>query len=147
LDSAAEATDAFTQNWTQLWGFAYPSWCLILPTLAKIQWEKAKIVLVAPLWRSQPCYPLLLQLLSGIPLMIPTQENMVISPTQQEFIMPSGVPQLVVWPLSGVPADQRAFQQTLHDFWKHHGEARQNSPMNPSSNDGIVGVKNGLRFH
>ncbi|XP_065894060.1 uncharacterized protein [Dysidea avara] len=51
---SAEATDAFTQNWSQLQGFANPPWCLILPTLAKIQREKAKVVLVAPLWRSQP---------------------------------------------------------------------------------------------
>jgi len=36
---AAEATDAFTQNGTQLGGFVNPPWCLILPTLAKIQRE------------------------------------------------------------------------------------------------------------
>ena len=40
-DPAAEATDAFTQAWAQLQGFANPPWCLLLPTLAKIQREKA----------------------------------------------------------------------------------------------------------
>ena len=115
-----------------------------ITTLAKIQWEKAKIVLVSPLWRSQPWYPILLQLLEGFPLIIPIQKNIVISPTQQEFIMPSGVPQLVVWPLSGVPADRKAFQQRLHNYWKLHGEARQLQSMNPSSNSRIVGVRNGI---
>ena len=45
-DPAAEATDAFTQSWSQFQGFANPPWCLLLPTLAKIQREKAKVVVV-----------------------------------------------------------------------------------------------------
>ena len=51
-DPAAEATDAYTQNWTHFQGFANPPWGLTLPTLAKIQREKVKIVLVAPFWGS-----------------------------------------------------------------------------------------------
>ena len=105
---AAEATDAFTQTWSQFQGYANPPWCLLLPTLAKIQREKAKVVGVAPLWRTQPWYPLLLQFLIKTPLLIPTQENMVILPTQQ-FIMPAGVPQLVAWPLTGISGDQEVF--------------------------------------
>ena len=87
--------------------YANPPWCLLLPTLAKIQQEKAKVVLVAPLWKTQPWYPLLLQLLIRILLLIPIQQDVVISPTQEEFIMPAGVLQLVVWPLSGI---RRAFR-------------------------------------
>ena len=67
--------------------------------------------------RTQPWYPLLLQLLIEI---------LVISPTQQEFIMPAGVPQLVVWPLSGISGDQEVFQKKLQDFWHPPGGARQN---------------------
>ena len=88
-DPAAEATDAFTQSWSQFQGFANPPWCRLLPTLVKIQREQATVVVVAPLWRTQPWYPLLLQLLIEIPLLIPAKENIVISPTQQEFIMPA----------------------------------------------------------
>ena len=39
-DPAAEATDAFTQDWSQLQGYANPPWCLLLTTLAKIQQER-----------------------------------------------------------------------------------------------------------
>jgi len=59
--------------------------------------------------------PLLLQLLSGFPLVIPVQEDVVISPTQEEFIIPAGVPQLVIWPLSGIKANQEGFQKEFHD--------------------------------
>ena len=49
LHPIAKATDAFTQTWTQLQGFSNPPWCLLLHTLLKIQREKAKVVVVAPL--------------------------------------------------------------------------------------------------
>jgi len=145
-DPAAEATDAFIQDWSQFQGYANPPWCLLLPTLAKIQQEKARVVLVAPLWRTQPWYPLLLHLLRGIPLLIPTQQDIVISPTQEEFIMPTGVPQLVVWPLSGIKADQEVFQKELHDYWSPHGGTRPSQHMSPSSNVGIAGVRNGIEI-
>ena len=141
-DPAAEATDAFTQSWSQLQGFANPPWCLLLPTLANNEREKAKVVVVVPLWWTQPWYPLLLHLLIEIPLLIPTQENIVISPTQQEFIMPAGVPQLVVWPLSGISGDQEVFQKKLQDFWHPPGGTRQNQHMSLYSNGGIAGVRN-----
>ena len=48
-DPAAEATDAFVQDWSPFRGYANPPWCLLLPTLTKIQREKAKVVLVAPI--------------------------------------------------------------------------------------------------
>ena len=41
------ATDAFSQDWSQFQGYANPPWCLLLPTLAKIQRERARVVLVA----------------------------------------------------------------------------------------------------
>ena len=145
-DPAAEAIDAFSQVWSQLQGYANPPWCLLLPTLAKIQRERARVVLVAPMWKTQPWYPLLLQLLRGTPLLIPIQENVVISPTQEGFIMPSGVPQLAVWPLSGIKADQEGFQKELRDYWNPHGGIRPSQHTSLSSNAGIVGVWNGIEI-
>ena len=70
-DPAAEATDAFSQDWSQFQGYTNPPWCLLLPMLVKIQQERARVVLVASMWKTQPWYPLLLQLLKGVPLLIP----------------------------------------------------------------------------
>ena len=145
-DPAAEATDAFSQVWSQFRGYANPPWCLLLPTLAKIQRERARVVLVAPMWKTQPWYPLLLQLLRGTPLLIPIQENVVISPTQEGFIMPSGVPQLAVWPLSSIKADQEGFQKELRDYWNPHGGIRPSQHTSLSSNAGIADVWNGIEI-
>jgi len=143
---AAGATDAFTQDWSQFQGYANPPWCLLLPMLAKIQQEKAKVVLVVPMWKTQPWHPLLLQLLSGFPLLIPVQEDVVVSSTREEFIMLAGAPELVIWPLSGIKANQEGFQKELHDYWNPHGEIRPSQHMSPSSNIGIAGVRNGIEI-
>jgi len=57
--------------------------------------------------------------------------------------MPARVPQLVIWPLSGVREDQGVFQKRLQGFWHPPGEARQHQH---TSNGGIAGVKNGIEI-
>ena len=47
-DPLAEATDAFTQDWSQIQGYVNPPWCLILRTLSKIQREEARVLLITP---------------------------------------------------------------------------------------------------
>ena len=68
---AAEATDALTQNWEQIFRYANPPWCLTVTVLTKIHQEKAKVVLVAPVWKTQPWYLLLLDLLFSVPCLLP----------------------------------------------------------------------------
>ena len=60
--------------------------------------------------------------------------------------MPSGVPQLAVWPLSGIKADQEGFQQELHGYWNSHGEIGPSKHTSLSSNAGIAGVWNGIEI-
>ena len=55
--------------------------------------------------------------------------------------MPAEVPQLVVWPLSGIKVDQEGFQRELHKYWNPPGEI-----MSHSSNVGLVGVRNSLEI-
>ena len=147
-DPLADATDAFTQDWSQFHGYANPPWCLLLRTLSKIQHEKAKVLLIAPVWRTQPWYPILLQLLCSIPRLLPKDwdKEIVVSPTQKDFIMPTGVPQLAAWPLSGNTVDQEDFQKQLQGYSQPPGGTKQSPIMNLSSNVGIAGVKSGIEI-
>ena len=146
LDPAAEAINAFNQDWSQFVGYANPSWCLTLSVLAKIRRDKAKVILVAPVWPTQPWYPMILQLLDDVPCLLPRRDDLMISPSQREFIMPSGVPQLATWPLLGNSANQEAFQQKLLGCSRHLGEARPPHLMNPSSKSGTTGVWKGVEI-
>ena len=112
-DPEAEATDAFMQNWAAYRGFANPPWCLIHRCLTKLKKQTARMVLITPLWKTQPWYPLLLELLEDLPRRIPHQPDLVVMPQGQEFLMQQGVPQLVAWPISGNPIHHEVFLRRL----------------------------------
>jgi len=67
LDPYATATDAFLQTWTDLKGYANPPWNLIGRVLVQVQRQQVRIVLVAPIWRGQPWFPVLLGILIDYP--------------------------------------------------------------------------------
>ena len=95
---------------------------------------------IAPVWPIQPWYPLILQLLYDVPCLLSRIDDLVISPSQRELIMPAEVPQLAAWPLSGNSANREVFHQELLGCSQHPGEARPPQLMNPSSKRGTTGV-------
>jgi len=44
--------DAFNHDWAQTSGFANPPWCLIARCLSQIKIQKARVVMITPLWAS-----------------------------------------------------------------------------------------------
>ena len=102
-DPQAIATDAFNQDWAQTRGFANPPWCLIARCLSQINRQKARVVMITPLWASQPWYPTILGMLEDYPRILPAREDLVVLPAGQEFIMNQGVPDLVAWPTAVYP--------------------------------------------
>jgi len=66
-DPLAEAVDAFQQDWGPMKGFANPLWCLISRVLSQAHHQQAQLVLVAPVWRGETWYPVLLERLWDFP--------------------------------------------------------------------------------
>ena len=62
-DPDAENTDAFSQDWSKARGFANPPWCLIARSLSQVKLLKARLVMIKPLWVTQPWYPSILGML------------------------------------------------------------------------------------
>ena len=50
-------------------GFAHPPWCLIARLLMKVQVEGATVVLVTPLWETQPWFPVFMSMLVDLPFL------------------------------------------------------------------------------
>ena len=140
-DPFALATDAFLQDWTTCKGFANPPWCLIGQTLAHTRSQQARVVLLAPVWMSQPWYPTLLGMLSDYPTLLPEG---VQGPTQATD-MPI-CPQLAIWPISGRDSDARNFQKRLQALFSAHGGSRQTNRMTPCLGNGIAGVLDGVQI-
>ena len=59
LDPLAAGTDAFYQQWMGR-TFANPLWILIPRVLSEVRVQQATVILVAPVWKSQVWYPVLL---------------------------------------------------------------------------------------
>ena len=62
-DPGCTYEDAFTLNWENLKFFAFPPFSMIPKCVQKISQDKAKGILLVPVWPTQPWFPLVLQLL------------------------------------------------------------------------------------
>ena len=74
LDPLAIATDVFTVDWSTIPANPYANspWSLVGRVLSQILDQKVhELILVAPVWKAQSWYPLLLQMLVREPLLIP----------------------------------------------------------------------------
>ena len=141
-DPEAAATDAFMQDWSHLRGFANPPWCLISRCLSKVKEEGARIVLVTPLWNTQPWFPVVLELLEDYPRRLVNQPDLVVLPVGQEFLMKQGVPQLIAWPISGNLTYHKAFLQRLQTSCLPHGEIKPILTTVPPLLNGLAGASN-----
>ena len=65
-----------------------------------IQSGKAKVLLITPVWRSRPWFPILLSMLYDRPLLLPNTSDLLILPTHPGR-MPQKQVTLAKWPLSG----------------------------------------------
>ena len=113
-------------------GVCEPRWSLIGQVLSKVQMDKAHIVLVAPVWKTQPWYPLLLEMLVAIPRPI----------NHHQIMLNRGppVPQLVVCHISGRDTNTKSFQRKLLPSCSNHRELRPTSLTTHSLASGITGV-------
>ena len=89
-DPFAQATDALVQDWTHIRGFVNPPWALIGRVLSHTQSQQAQVVLLAPIWKTQPWYPVLLEMLVDFPRWIPQHVQV----TNNQLVT---IPQLAVW--------------------------------------------------
>ena len=57
-DPEAENTYAFSQDWSKAKSFANPIWCLIVRSLRQKKQQRARVVMITPLWITQLWYPI-----------------------------------------------------------------------------------------
>ena len=143
-DPLAEATDAFTQQWEKFRGYANPPWCLVGIVLSQIQRQQAQVILVAPVWKGQSWYPVLLEMLYDYPQQLPHTLNLFQWTSNVNHM--DLLPQLAVWPVSGKNSDLEVFQRQLRNSSLHPGGAKHPEPMTHTSKNGWAGVLNGDRI-
>ena len=117
----AEATDAFNQNWAQPRGFVNPLWCLFSWHLNQIK-QYTRVLLVTSLWPYWSWFPIILGLLEDNPRQIPHIQDIILNPTNHEFIRKQGVQ---CWP-HGLSVSAQA-SELLLSSWQSNSNSSYNS--------------------
>ena len=118
--------------------------CLIGRCVKKVREDRASLILVAPVWRSQLWYPALLELLVDFPLMLPGIPKLLSDPFGKPHpLMATGQLQLAAWKVSGIDSRQTEFQARLHSCWQQDGAGAQTQHTKVLGGDGIAGALNG----
>ena len=136
-DPSAEGTDAFLQVWTHIKGYTNPPWKLVGRTLTQVQTQRATIVLIALVWKSQPWYPTLLHMLIDYPRLITTEIEMMVN--RDDSLM---LPKQAVWCISGRDTEPNSFQRKIQISCLVPGELKQTSLTSHHFPNGIAGVLN-----
>ena len=142
------ASDAFHQNWDQARNYAFPPFCLVMKTLAKIREEGGELVLITPVWPTQAWYPVLLEMLVDPPILLPQFPNLLSNPRGE--LHPPLVNKtlfLAAWLVSNNQFRQREFQIRLPSLSSHLGDQAQIPFTTQSGFSGIAGVVSGKLIH
>ena len=113
---------------------------LVGRVLNRVQKQQITLVLVAPVWKSQPWYPILLDMLVDFPVLLPHKKDLII-PTHPESV-PATFPQLAAWLISGNASRTKKFLRKAQSCCLHHGDRSLQNPMTHYSESGLTGVIN-----
>ena len=109
-DPGAIATDALSQPWKDIKGYAFPPFALIGRCLSKVQRERVKeLILIAPVWPTQPWLAVLLSMLFQRPILLPKLPSLLLNNYNESHPLIHQL-NLAVWPISGIPSIVKEFQ-------------------------------------
>ncbi|XP_015763048.1 PREDICTED: uncharacterized protein LOC107342108 [Acropora digitifera] len=112
-DPGCTYVDAFSIDWSNFNFFAFPPFSLIPRCVQKISQDKAKGILLIPVWPTQTWFPLVLQLLYSQPWIFKPSANLLCHAHFREPHPLHKSLHLMVCPLSGTPSYSKTFLLTL----------------------------------
>ena len=140
-DPKAVAVDALQQNWTHKFTYAFPPFNIIARTLKKVQAHRSSMIIITPTWNTQPFYPLLLQMVTQEPIMLPKSNNLLLDPAgNQHPLVTEGNLRLAAWLISGNPSKQKEFHSRLPSSSKMHDQQALYHLMKQPGRNLIAGV-------
>ena len=113
-DPYSVATNAFQQDWTYKFLYAFPPFSLVGRCLRKAIRHQNRLLLITPVWVTQTWYPLLLEMTVRHPILLPQQKSLLKNP-KGEFhpLLLNSSLRLAAWLVSGKVKDQQDFQRQL----------------------------------
>ena len=136
-DPSAMAIDAFSLQWSHFHAYAFAPFSLIGRILKKVIEEQADLLLVAPIWQTQPWFPTMLHLLADNPHRLPHAQDILRLPHNPERLHPLTKMILGVFPLSRKPWKTKDFQKQLPKSSLTPGERQPRFSKQGTLRDGL----------
>ena len=143
-DPYSQGTDAMIQNWNIGLPYAFPPFSMISRVLLKIKQECVPLlILIAPVWSTQPWYPEVLNLCVREPVLLPQRQKNLKSPKNIVHpLMLENSLTLAAWLVSGKPSCVKEFQKTLLTLSQIPDEKAHSLIMSQPEENGLLGVLN-----
>ena len=140
-EKGATAVNAFSVIWKYSLHYAFPPFSLLGRVIQKMCEDQADLILVAPLFPSQPWFPPMLKQISGQSFVLPkTNQILYIPGTQRKHNLTSM--RMGVFRLSGSASRVQEYQKTLQTSSCNLGDLQQQNSMGRISRDGCNFVIN-----
>ena len=140
-DPQSSGTNALLQNWNFRFPYAFPPFCLIGQSLQKVNKHKNRMIIITPVWVSQPWYPLLLSMSIQNPILLPPNQNLLMNP-MGEFhpLLLNSTLRLAAWLVSGRLKPRRDFQAQLPRLYPEQDPRVLESVTNRPGESLLAGV-------
>ena len=84
------AVDSHQHSWRDLYGYAFPPFCLIGKVLAKVRKNQSLLLIVTPAWQTQPWYTALLAMSVQHPIILANLTTLLKGPQGQKHPLQEG---------------------------------------------------------
>jgi hypothetical protein len=147
LQPDAFAQNAFSLRWNLFRGYAFPPFSLIARCLAKVEKERAELVMICPLWPSQPWYPLLLKMANDVPRVFRFRPDILLSYDGQPHLLTNNNSLILsAWRLSGNDSSSKAFRNRWWNYSWRAPETPRQLLTNQLGHHGVIGTLNGIQI-
>ena len=140
-DPNSFATDAMQQDWSKMFGFAFPSFSLIGWVINKVLRENVEaMILVTPTWQTHPQYTLLLRMSIQCPLLLPVLPNLLLNPLGEKHPLETRSLRLGVWKIIGKRRKSKKFQAVQPNLSPFPGDQVQLQVTNWPGTSELAGI-------
>ena len=133
-----------TSSQGNLYGYAFPPFCLVGKVLAKVRKDQSLLLIITPVWQTQPWYAALLAMSVQHPIILPNLTTLLQRPHGQKHPLQEGNQlQLVAWKVSGKLWKVREYKNSLPHLSQIPEGQGQYLITNRPGESGLAGVVNG----
>ena len=140
-EKGAKAVNAFSVIWDYNLHYAFPPFSIIGQVIQKLCEDKADVILVAPIFPSQPWFPAMLRQISGQTYVLPKTNSILYLPGKDKQHKLKTM-RLGAFCLSGNASSVLVYQRTLPKLSYSRGDRQQENNMGRISKDGCNFVIN-----